>query len=107
MKLKLILVLILVAALAGGTGWFAAKRTAHEKPTVSSGARKILYYQSPMHPWITSPTPGRCTICGMKLEAFHYMGLGAPVLSAGFSSNSKAALAATMPKVAVTVTLEP
>jgi len=24
-------------------------------------------YQSPMHPWITSDKPGRCTICGMPL----------------------------------------
>ena len=71
MKMKLLFVLILVAALAGGAGWFAAKRTAHEKSAASSGARKILYYQSPMHPWITSPTPGRCTICGMKLEAVY------------------------------------
>ena len=66
--MKKSLLIILVAALAGGAGWFAAKQTSHEKPTTASGARKILYYQSPMHPWITSPTPGRCTICGMKLE---------------------------------------
>ncbi len=30
-------------------------------------ARKIKFYQSPMHPWITSDQPGNCTICGMKL----------------------------------------
>ena len=29
--------------------------------------RKILYYQSAMHPWIKSDKPGRCTICGMEL----------------------------------------
>jgi len=29
--------------------------------------RKIKFYQSPMHPWITSDKPGNCTICGMKL----------------------------------------
>ena len=29
--------------------------------------RKVLYYQSPMHPWIKSDQPGNCTICGMKL----------------------------------------
>ncbi|MBK8000436.1 MAG: efflux RND transporter periplasmic adaptor subunit [Verrucomicrobia bacterium] len=29
--------------------------------------RKLLYYQSAMHPWIKSPKPGRCTICGMEL----------------------------------------
>ena len=25
------------------------------------------FYQSPMHPWITSDKPGNCTICGMAL----------------------------------------
>ena len=29
--------------------------------------RKVLYYQSAMHPWIKSDKPGRCTICGMEL----------------------------------------
>jgi Cu(I)/Ag(I) efflux system membrane fusion protein len=29
--------------------------------------RKIKFYQSPMHPWITSDKPGSCTICGMAL----------------------------------------
>ena len=32
-----------------------------------SGERKVLYYQSAMHPWIKSDKPGRCTICGMEL----------------------------------------
>ena len=68
MKVKILFVLILVAALAGGVGWFAAKHFSREKPTADSTGRKILYYQSPMHPWITSPTAGRCTICGMNLE---------------------------------------
>jgi Cu(I)/Ag(I) efflux system membrane fusion protein len=31
------------------------------------GERKIKFYQSPMHPWITSDKPGNCTICGMAL----------------------------------------
>lgn len=29
--------------------------------------RKVIYYQSAMHPWIKSDKPGRCTICGMEL----------------------------------------
>jgi membrane fusion protein, copper/silver efflux system len=28
---------------------------------------KAKFYQSPMHPWITSDKPGNCTICGMAL----------------------------------------
>lgn len=30
-------------------------------------ARAVKFYQSPMHPWITSDQPGQCTICGMDL----------------------------------------
>ena len=33
----------------------------------ADGERKVKFYQSPMHPWITSDKPGSCTICGMAL----------------------------------------
>jgi len=35
--------------------------------TAAKTGRKVLYYQSAMHPWIKSDKPGRCTICGMEL----------------------------------------
>jgi len=35
-------------------------------PSSAQAAPKQIY-QSPMHPWITSDKPGRCTICGMPL----------------------------------------
>jgi len=35
-------------------------------PSPALAAPKQIY-QSPMHPWITSDKPGRCTICGMPL----------------------------------------
>ena len=62
------LALVFAILLAGATGWFAHSRlapgTAHEPaPTV----RKVLFYQSPMHPWIRSDKPGKCTVCGMDL----------------------------------------
>jgi len=34
-------------------------------PPIHAAPKQI--YQSPMHPWITSDKPGRCTICGMPL----------------------------------------
>lgn len=71
MKAKLVLLLIVVAGLAAVGGWFAAKYSSAEKQTSAPAGRKILYYQSPMHPWITSDKPGRCTICGMQLEPVH------------------------------------
>ena len=51
----------LMAGLVGGCGKSDATKT-------SGGTeRKVLYYQSAMHPWIKSDQPGRCTICGMEL----------------------------------------
>ncbi len=35
--------------------------------SAAKSKRKVLYYQSAMHPWIKSDKPGRCTICSMEL----------------------------------------
>src|SRR5687767_11283633 len=64
--MKNILLILIVAAVAAAGGWYAAQRGAGPKSKTEQ-ARKILYYQSPMHPWIKSDQPGNCTICGMKL----------------------------------------
>ncbi len=63
MKKFLILILISAAAFAGW--WFGQHRPAHD---AAMSTRKVLYYQSPMHPWVKSDKPGRCTICGMELS---------------------------------------
>ena len=34
-------------------------------------------YQCPMHPWITSPHPGSCSVCGMELQRGQGVGAGA------------------------------
>jgi Cu(I)/Ag(I) efflux system membrane fusion protein len=62
--------ILLTAALAGAGGWFAGRRVSSKSatPPDTASARKILYYQSAMHPWIKSDKPGRCTICGMELS---------------------------------------
>lgn len=52
----------LMAGLVGGCGKPASSATAK-----GGKERKVLYYQSAMHPWIKSDKPGRCTICGMEL----------------------------------------
>src|SRR3954467_3231313 len=64
---------ILSVALAAFSGWYFGKHGAtghdgHENVTLEKGGRRILYYQSAMHPWIKSDKPGNCTICGMKLS---------------------------------------
>ncbi len=63
--------LVLVALLAGAAGWLARTWSPigpkNTGATASSSERRILYYQSSMHPWIKSDRPGKCTICGMDL----------------------------------------
>lgn len=67
MKTFFIALLIIAAATIG---WFARPHFSEgSMPSgrEASGERKILFYQSAMHPWIKSDKPGRCTICGMEL----------------------------------------
>src|SRR5690349_15645875 len=64
--MKKFVLVLMVAAVAGSAGWYAARHTAAPSAKAERG-RKVLYYQSPMHPWIKSDKPGNCTICGMKL----------------------------------------
>jgi Cu(I)/Ag(I) efflux system membrane fusion protein len=67
MKSKFTLILV-VTALAGAAGFFAGgKYGSAQKPSATVSARKVKFYQSPMHPWIKSDQPGKCTICGMDL----------------------------------------
>jgi Cu(I)/Ag(I) efflux system membrane fusion protein len=56
--------LVVTLALAIGVAWLlpACGRKPNAEPT-----RKVLYYQSPMHPWVKSDKPGKCTVCGMEL----------------------------------------
>lgn len=63
---KLLFLLLAIIAVATGVGWQLGLRHTHSA-TAISGERKVLFYQSPMHPWIKSDQPGNCTICGMKL----------------------------------------
>jgi len=65
--LSIFLILIAVAALGAFGGWRFGTRHTGESAARPADGRKILFYQSPMHPWIKSDKPGNCTICGMKL----------------------------------------
>ncbi len=72
--MKKLLPLLFVAVLAGIAGWFGRAHWAPEASHATGGhgdtastARRVLYYQSPMHPWIKSGQPGKCTVCGMDL----------------------------------------
>ena len=59
---------LLLAALLGAAIAVPLSRRWQIPPKAEAGAgRKVLFYQSPMHPWIKADKPGLCTICGMKL----------------------------------------
>ena len=71
-KMKTLPAILLTLAVAIPVTWFATRQLhtggASSAATMSQPTgRKLLYYQSAMHPWIKSPKPGRCTICGMEL----------------------------------------
>ncbi len=61
-----IAVLIIAIALAVAAWWFISQN-ARAALIAASPTRKVLYYQSPMHPWVKSDKPGKCTVCGMEL----------------------------------------
>ena len=56
---------LIIAAVAAACGWFGA--IAFRSAPVVVAGEKVLYYQSPMHPWVKSDMPGQCTVCGMGL----------------------------------------
>ena len=58
---------IFLIAIAAAGGWLAARYSPAKPDSTPSAGRRVLFYQSPMHPWIKSDQPGNCTICGMKL----------------------------------------
>ena len=67
--MKTFLTIIITATLAVGGTWLA--RSYFTPPSAAATERKPLFYQSPMHPWIKSDKPGRCTICGMELTPIY------------------------------------
>ena len=61
--------MLLTLVIGGIVGYLV--RGSVEKTDAGRTQREVLYYQSPMHPWVTSDHPGNCTVCGMKLVAVH------------------------------------
>ena len=68
------LYLLALSGVLAGTGYLAGRWHAGVDVGVDSATHlpaapgaTIRFYQSPMHPWVKSDRPGKCTICGMKL----------------------------------------
>ncbi len=70
------ILLLTIGALAGG--WLLRDQFGGVSMSAkaASGERKVLFYQSAMHPWIKSDKPGRCTICGMELTPVYEGDMG-------------------------------
>lgn len=66
--MKTFLSILLVGVLAGLGGWWIGTHQSAAPDAAKAGdQRKVLYYQSTMHPWVKSDKPGKCTVCGMDL----------------------------------------
>ena len=96
---RLLLLAVFVAGLLTGAGFWVLRSHTDlpQTSTVSqpigmapSRSRSVRFYQSPMHPWIRSDRPGRCTICGMELTPVYEGDSGAsaegPVVVLGTNS---------------------
>lgn len=70
---KILFFLAIFGLLAVGWWWWGGDV---RSVVMSERSRKVLFYQSPMHPWIRSDQPGDCTICGMKLVAVYAGSVG-------------------------------
>lgn len=95
--MKRFLSLLLLLALGVTAGWFARPQFSPQAGPGSSGGkgeRRVAFYQSPMHPWIKSDKPGKCTICGMDLT---------PVYEGNRGFDSEAGLV-TLPPSSIQVT---
>jgi Cu(I)/Ag(I) efflux system membrane fusion protein len=66
MKLKMIVVLSVVAAVAFIIGGAACSQMSKESAPASGQA--VAYYTCPMHPSVKLDKPGSCPVCGMELQ---------------------------------------
>lgn len=64
--------------LTGRFGWRSMLRPAAFLIVAVTVYGAAAVYQCPMHPWIKSDRPGKCTICGMDLVAAQNAGAPAP-----------------------------
>lgn len=60
---------IVIATLAAAGGWYGSILFHQPSTARQANEKRILYYQSPMHPWVKADKPGKCTVCGMDLVA--------------------------------------
>jgi len=65
--LRWLLILIALAAVAGGAAWWSLRRAPVAAAPAVAGA-KVVIWQCSMHPQVVQDHPGICPICHMDLE---------------------------------------
>jgi Cu(I)/Ag(I) efflux system membrane fusion protein len=65
-KITIPLIILIVAALAGG-GWYAWQHKGHDHAAEGKASQGKQLYTCSMHPFIIKDKPGSCPICGMEL----------------------------------------
>ena len=70
-KIGIIVVLSIILGVAVGYLLFRPAASSSDGSAMKSSSdkseKKILYYKDPMHPWLTSPKPGKAPDCGMDM----------------------------------------
>lgn len=64
---KILLLMAFIIVLLAGVGVGRWSDSVHFGGRSMSMERRVLFHQCPMHPWIHSDKPGKCTVCGMDL----------------------------------------
>ena len=72
---RTLIALVVAAAAIALAGWWITSRRSGTALTAVAESRKIAHHQCPMHPWVKSDKPGKCTVCGMDLVSV-YEGAG-------------------------------
>jgi RND family efflux transporter MFP subunit len=70
-KVLVLMLMVLAVGLAAGYGygrWYGRESGSTTEGAGVHNGRKVLYWQSGMHPWIKRNEPGLCPICNMPLE---------------------------------------
>jgi len=65
LQLALVVTGVTAALLLGGR-WSRTRTSVAAVP-----ARRVLFYQDSMHPWVKSGQPDKCSVCGMDLTAIY------------------------------------
>lgn len=71
---RAVIALLIVAICVVLAAWWITSRRSGAAQNAAAESRKIVHHQCPMHPWVKSDKPGKCTVCGMDLVPVYEAG---------------------------------